>query len=351
MFILKANLCENASILATILFVKKLVKITSIIIPILLVLLLTIDIAKAVMASDDNQIKTAQKLAIKRIIYALLIFFVPIIVDASLSTLGKKSIAGLECYYEASNENIDKLVKNQQVKDKKYQSDINDAIEKSKQNKQAEQEKQKLLREKAKERAAEKSFSNNGNPGSGSICTNCSSNEKIAQTAELLAWPLGTPKNVFTHHYYYNRAWTSWSELTEAKPTKAFMDAYDKVKPNHFKAPLNKKWGTKHSRIGASCDKFVGTVVRYSGYDTSFPDSLGSNLNKRLSNTAKWKKVSGKDAKRGSVCIIKSGTHILIYLGDGKVAHAGYGLYKNHGRFGRIENTKVSNYNCYIPIA
>ena len=61
------NICEKASFLATVLFFKKLVHIISIILPIILVLFVTIDLAKAVMANDESQMKQAQHLLIKRI--------------------------------------------------------------------------------------------------------------------------------------------------------------------------------------------------------------------------------------------------------------------------------------------
>ena len=46
-----------------------------------LVILLILDFGKAVMAGKEDEIKTAQKLAIKRIVYALVVFFVPLIVN------------------------------------------------------------------------------------------------------------------------------------------------------------------------------------------------------------------------------------------------------------------------------
>ena len=55
MFILLA--CDNSSVLNTILFIKHLIDIIFIVAPIVLVLLLTIDIAKNVISKDDNENK------------------------------------------------------------------------------------------------------------------------------------------------------------------------------------------------------------------------------------------------------------------------------------------------------
>lgn len=52
-----------------------------------LVVLLIIDFGKAVMAGKEDEIKSAQKLAIKRIIYAVVVFLVPFIVNVAIGLL------------------------------------------------------------------------------------------------------------------------------------------------------------------------------------------------------------------------------------------------------------------------
>ena len=51
-------------------------------IPIILILLGMFDLGKAVVASKEDEIKSAQKLLIKRVIYAVAIFFVVFLVTA-----------------------------------------------------------------------------------------------------------------------------------------------------------------------------------------------------------------------------------------------------------------------------
>ena len=58
----------------------KIITVFQIAIPILLILYGTIDLGKAVIASEEKEVKAAQSRLIKRIIYAALIFFVPMIV-------------------------------------------------------------------------------------------------------------------------------------------------------------------------------------------------------------------------------------------------------------------------------
>lgn len=151
MFILEASVCEKANFLATVLFFRKMVDIISIIVPIFLVLLITIDIVKAVVANDDNQMKTAQKLAIRRIIWGLVIFFVPLSVNAVFSLFDGKEVAGITCYNNATDEVVDAL---QQVENEgllKYEEDIQQLIELAKQNKEAKDKEIERLRELAKQ--------------------------------------------------------------------------------------------------------------------------------------------------------------------------------------------------------
>ncbi len=63
--------------------------IVQIIIPIVLLIFGIIDLGKAVIASDDKEIKAAQSRLIKRCIYAALIFFVVTIVSLVMDIVAK----------------------------------------------------------------------------------------------------------------------------------------------------------------------------------------------------------------------------------------------------------------------
>ena len=58
-----------------------------IIIPIGLIVFGTIDLGKAVIASDEKEVKAAQTRLIKRFIYAALVFFIPILVTAVMNVV------------------------------------------------------------------------------------------------------------------------------------------------------------------------------------------------------------------------------------------------------------------------
>ena len=57
-------------------------------IPIILIILGMLDLGKAVVASKEDEIKAAQKMLIKRAIYAIAIFFVVLIVQLVFGLLG-----------------------------------------------------------------------------------------------------------------------------------------------------------------------------------------------------------------------------------------------------------------------
>lgn len=59
---------------------RKVIWLVQLVIPIGLIIYGTIDLGKAVIASDEKEVKSAQSRLIKRIIYAAVIFFVPMLV-------------------------------------------------------------------------------------------------------------------------------------------------------------------------------------------------------------------------------------------------------------------------------
>ena len=107
MFIL--DQCNDLGSLGTIYFIKNLVAAICIIAPILLLLMLTIDFVKATMAENDNKIKKLRGTAIKRIIYAIIIFFVPTIINGVMGLLDNSSIYSV-CYELANKTNVERFI-------------------------------------------------------------------------------------------------------------------------------------------------------------------------------------------------------------------------------------------------
>jgi phage-related protein len=70
-------------------FIKNIFGLIQIVVPIILIVVGAFDLAKAVMASDEKEIKGATSKFIKRAIAAVAVFFAVTIVDALMGIVGK----------------------------------------------------------------------------------------------------------------------------------------------------------------------------------------------------------------------------------------------------------------------
>lgn len=162
-FILETSACSNASFLVTILFIKKLIKIISIIVPALLILLLSIDIGKAVIAGSDDDIKRAQKIALKRIIASIIVFFVPVVVNSAFYLLGDDGTSWISCYNEATDSKVEELVKAQNEQDAQKEKERKDKTTQAKENKNKKRENQSQQRESTKNKLQKEKASTKSN--------------------------------------------------------------------------------------------------------------------------------------------------------------------------------------------
>ena len=69
------------------------INIVKIAIPVIIIIFAMLDLGKAVMAGKEDEIKNAQKLLIKRLIYGVVIFFVITIVQTIFNLIGH-SVSG-----------------------------------------------------------------------------------------------------------------------------------------------------------------------------------------------------------------------------------------------------------------
>lgn len=87
-----ADACEGLGPIVSV--IKGLFNIIKIFVPILLLIMGVIDLAKAVIASDEKEIKAAQGKFIKRAIAAVAVFFAVTLVDAVMGLVGKGEDSG-----------------------------------------------------------------------------------------------------------------------------------------------------------------------------------------------------------------------------------------------------------------
>lgn len=136
--------------------------------------------------------------------------------------------------------------------------------------------------------------------------------ERITNKAFDLAWPVGTSSS----KYKYNGG----------SPTAAYRYALESAYPNRS------KWGAA-PKVGASCDVFVGTVLRSCGVDGSAPRGLSEQF-PYFKGSSKYTRVSysGKRSELRSGDIVMftrnaGNTHICLYLvknGKEYIAEANY---------------------------
>ena len=103
MFLL-VGFCEDSRLLTILYLVKNIIKTIFVIVPIVLIIMLMIDGIKAISSRDDNKINEIKRVAIKRIIIAVVIFFVPAIVSLLMSLFSFNSY--VDCLNSATTENI-----------------------------------------------------------------------------------------------------------------------------------------------------------------------------------------------------------------------------------------------------
>lgn len=87
-------------------FIGTLLNIIKIAVPILLIVMGSIDFMKAVMAGKDDEIKKSQGTFVKRAIAAVIVFFVPTIVGILLSLINETKSSCLTCVLNTSTCNV-----------------------------------------------------------------------------------------------------------------------------------------------------------------------------------------------------------------------------------------------------
>ncbi len=100
--------CDDINFLRNIMYMKSIINIIFIVVPIILIVMLVVDAVKAVVASDDG-LRKMWKSFVKRIVAAILVFFVPTMVSLVFSTIENVTNNSIACYNDATDENIQKI--------------------------------------------------------------------------------------------------------------------------------------------------------------------------------------------------------------------------------------------------
>lgn len=117
MLFLDLSNCGPSGLLRVIYFFKLILNILFIIIPIALIVLLIIDFAKMVISNDEGSQKKLFKLATKRILNAILVFFVPTFVSIFNAALGSLGVEYSSCYTDINIDSINMLAAEEEAKE------------------------------------------------------------------------------------------------------------------------------------------------------------------------------------------------------------------------------------------
>lgn len=152
------DVCSDLDFLRVIYFVKGSLIIVRAFVPIILIVMATIDIYKVVIKTNEKPTKTI----LNRFIAAFFVFFVPTFINVVLNSLGQSDIGESVCWINANESNIKLLTKQREI-----ELDALKAAEKKRNEElKVQRETYKRAYEENKKRAEEVEKNNNINSGS-----------------------------------------------------------------------------------------------------------------------------------------------------------------------------------------
>lgn len=197
MLFLDLSNCGPSAFLRVLYFFKLILNIVFVIIPIALIILIIIDFSKAIISSDVDAQGKIFKLATKRIMYALIVFFVPTIVAIVNEALGGLGVNYLDCYTDINLDAIN-LLEAEEI-----------AVDEAKKEAKKEVEKEKKEAEKDEEKIKE-DIKNNSDDSSNSITTDGECDGMVYYSNGVFYKPgssykNGTAKTKGSANYGYNK--------------------------------------------------------------------------------------------------------------------------------------------------
>jgi len=164
-------MCGDSNILTVIYFLKVLIDIVQIAVPIILILLVGIDLFKMVMSSEGYNPKSVGTIT-KRMIGAVAVFFVPGLVSFLFSLIGSGSDAGLLCWNNANLDGIEIAKAEEQLEEDKIQKAIADEKKKADEERKRLEEIREEQRKENEEESKKEEENNNNNDGNNGNSSN-----------------------------------------------------------------------------------------------------------------------------------------------------------------------------------
>lgn len=112
----ESTACIDGSLLNIMRLVRLVIKVLQIAVPVGLILMGTIDMAKSVIAGDEKKIKEAQKPFVKRIVAAIIVFLIPYIVNIAINLVVSDASDWRNCWNTAGKGDYSKVNYNEELK-------------------------------------------------------------------------------------------------------------------------------------------------------------------------------------------------------------------------------------------
>lgn len=112
------------TVLGVVYFIRELLKIALIIIPIGLIIMLSLDFAKGVISFDDNNNKKVTDHVIRRIIYTIVIFLIPSTIYGVLNILGLSVQDSYSCWSYVNETDVDTVKELTEARDEALEAQI-----------------------------------------------------------------------------------------------------------------------------------------------------------------------------------------------------------------------------------
>lgn len=120
--------CQNPDILRIILLFKKILNLVTILLPIILIIFLIIDLAKMMISGEEKQQGKTMKTIINRIVFAVIIFFVPTIVNVVMTLVSNTGVEVGEsyktCFENATKSQIEYFQARQDQEDEEFDEQL-----------------------------------------------------------------------------------------------------------------------------------------------------------------------------------------------------------------------------------
>ena len=143
-------LCQNSNILSVILFIKSVLEILCMVVPILLIVVLTYKIVSMVSVPGTKEEISSM---LKKTIALTCVFFVPVLVDASFGLIGMSGIKNSTCWVDANEQSVAKY---RAIDEAKKEEEKAEKAEIAAKNREQMEKEDKLRKQKIKEYEAEK---------------------------------------------------------------------------------------------------------------------------------------------------------------------------------------------------